>query len=102
MTAYTVRVDFYSLEQGHVGQLTGESISFSHRTLKAAFRRLGSLISGKQHKLTLRQMRGAHLYILTPQHQRFTWVDARYVIEAEKASAKALADFNSVCSREHY
>jgi hypothetical protein len=78
---YIARVEFYSLEVGHVGELTGERLNYAHRTLKAAKRRLGSLIAGKLHKETRRANRGAHYHIITPKGRRLTWTDARNLIE---------------------
>ena len=58
---------------------SGTCYEYSHRTLKAALRRLGSTVDsarGKQHR------RGAYInVILTPKGELLSWTDARNLIE---------------------
>ena len=71
---WTVCVDTYSLEAGDVGKYLTPIARYPHRTAKAAFRRLGSCISGKLAK----EYRSARkFYALSPEGRELTWTDLR-------------------------
>jgi hypothetical protein len=87
--SYTVRIEWYSLAPHCVGQPTGERKEFKHRTLKAARRRLGSIISGKQRKAqyctpSLDGGAGCRLFIVTPTGEEITANEATRRIRGEE------------------
>jgi hypothetical protein len=59
---YLVKVSVYSLLPGEVGRILVEGIHSRHRSLRAAGRELGSLISGKQ-RLRATPNTALHMYI---------------------------------------
>lgn len=76
--AWTVRVEWYRLDAGHVGEDTGESREWHHRGRGvAAFRRLRALISGAQRRDTWKAgadgfAMGVRLLAVGPDGQRYS------------------------------
>lgn len=78
---YTVKVQRISMEPDRVGEEQGEPcFIFSHRTAKAAKRRLGSIIAGRQAHMS----RGAcQVFAENEAGQRFSYYDLRDLIRGE-------------------
>lgn len=78
-TRYTVYVDRTSAEVGKVGAFVSNLFTSHHRTMKAAQRRLGSLINGNRSHLTKGMCR---VYAHDCKTGRdLSWVDLRNLIE---------------------
>jgi hypothetical protein len=60
---------FDVFENGHKRKLLERNV-YSHRTAKAALRRLGSIISGKLRK---RHAMAHNFYVIGPNGARYTW-----------------------------
>ncbi len=60
---YGVLIQWYSLAQNEVGKPLGSDLVSAHRSLRAAGRVLGSLISGKRRKHHPADGRGGQYYV---------------------------------------
>src|SRR3546814_8037826 len=75
---HRVVIQPYSLNPGpKFGHPNADPTVYEHRTLKAAFRRLGSCISGKL-AVQFRGISASH-HIITPDGRNLTWLAARNI-----------------------
>src|SRR3546814_18628797 len=86
----------YSLNPGpKFGHPNADPTVYEHRTLKAAFRRLGSCISGKL-AVQFRGISASH-HIITPDGRNLPWLAARNIIQARSEERRLGKECVSTC-----